>query len=371
MYKKLQTSIISILFFCLFLSKCELVSVYEAETNWNNFYKQYHSIWSLLSRLDSIVSSSCKFSSFQVIGFSNLGYPIKVYKIGRTNLKNPARILISAGMHGRERSTSLVAGYAVESVCLNHDDLFFDDLLEEVEVIILPVLNPDGQERSRIFRTSLRKNLRKDLDAKLPCEHYGVDLNRNFPTAWISSSLEGSGPCSDTYSGPFPLSEPESASLSKFIEDCTGIRIHIDIHSFGQLILRGWAFKNTRGINEPGSLEYFQKQFARAFRMAVRNRNQTDMLDLDANFATLTLTGKAPGGTLMDYMMSKGIPSISVEIGPKWNLQTRNNGWVTKENLIESIGKDMIYGIHKMIQAIHPKGMLNVYSDKEIGIIAP
>jgi murein peptide amidase A len=64
-----------------------------------------------------------------------------------------------------------------------------------VELLLIDSVNPDGRTANR------RQNAR------------GVDLNRNFPTAWRESGSPG-----DTYySGPRPLSEPESRVVAKLV----------------------------------------------------------------------------------------------------------------------------------------------------------
>ncbi len=60
---------------------------------------------------------------------------------------------------------------------------------------IVPVLNPDGVAARR------RQNA------------HGVDLNRNFPWHWRPLGVRGD----DQYSGPGPLSEPESRAIGRLI----------------------------------------------------------------------------------------------------------------------------------------------------------
>jgi hypothetical protein len=114
------------------------------------------------------------------------------------------------------------------------------NLLDDVRVVIVPVVNPDGFVASRSFGTSplddnadaniaqivgnqgayIRKNCRPTdpAQANLPCalrSGSGVDLNRNYGYYW-----GGPGSSTDTtsqgYRGAGPFSEPESEAVHQF-----------------------------------------------------------------------------------------------------------------------------------------------------------
>lgn len=56
----------------------------------------------------------------------------------------------------------------------------------------------------------------------------GVDPNRNFAHNWMVPDEDGNtgsstSPCSDTFSGPYALSEPECATVDNFLNDNRGI----------------------------------------------------------------------------------------------------------------------------------------------------
>jgi len=82
-------------------------------------------------------------------------------------------------------------------------------MVDNQQIWIVPVLNPDGYEYSRSSSTNRlwRKNRRNNGDGT-----YGVDLNRNYGYMW---GLEGSSgdPSSSTYRGPEAFSEPETCAL--------------------------------------------------------------------------------------------------------------------------------------------------------------
>jgi protein MpaA len=108
--------------------------------------------------------------------------PIVVQRIGSRDARHTA--LIVGVIHGNER-----AGLPIL------DRLRSMQLPDDVSIWLLNELNPDGAS------ANIRQNA------------HGVDLNRNFPYRW---NAQGE-PWSTYYSGPQPLSEPETRAARRFI----------------------------------------------------------------------------------------------------------------------------------------------------------
>ena len=115
-----------------------------------------------------------------VIGHSVKGRPIIALVRGPNDA--PRKILIVGCIHGNE-----CAGLAIVSA-LEHAPV-----VKGVQLWLVPEMNPDGTAA----------DTRQNAD--------GVDLNRNFPYQWA--------PVSDPtyYSGPRPLSEPETRAAVRLI----------------------------------------------------------------------------------------------------------------------------------------------------------
>ncbi|MDM1279027.1 DUF2817 domain-containing protein [Acinetobacter indicus] len=79
-----------------------------------------------------------------------------------------------------------------------------------MEFVVMPLVNPWGLNHGS--RTNSRQ----------------VDINRNFPVGWQLLGVPGDA----TYSGPEPLSEPETQYAWQVIQD-EKPDIYIDIHSYG------------------------------------------------------------------------------------------------------------------------------------------
>jgi murein peptide amidase A len=111
----------------------------------------------------------------QVIGHSVRGRPIVAYERGDRSA--PSTLVVGV-IHGSEP-----AGLAVIA------RLRRMPLPPHVHLWLVPAANPDG------LAAGTRQNT------------HGVDLNRNWPAAWVHTGV----------SGPRPLSEPESRAMAAFI----------------------------------------------------------------------------------------------------------------------------------------------------------
>lgn len=115
----------------------------------------------------------------QVIGHSVQGRPIVSVRSGETD---PAvKILVVGAIHGNETAGMRIARRLIRAGAPSG-----------AELLVVPTLNPDG------VAAGTRGNA------------HGVDLNRNFPFDWRPL---GGG----EYSGPGPLSEPESHAAQRLI----------------------------------------------------------------------------------------------------------------------------------------------------------
>lgn len=85
----------------------------------------------------------------------------------------------------------------------------------------------------------MRKN-RHEYPNQAQCdkEVIGVDLNRNYPFKFAADN-EGSSsdPCSATYRGPSPLSEPETKAVSDFLDKWSNLKVILSFHAFGNLMI--------------------------------------------------------------------------------------------------------------------------------------
>lgn len=172
---------------------------------------------------DSESSTNARVKCYEsfAIGSSVEGRPLTGYRIGSGSVK----VLFLGAVHGSEASSKELLYEWLDELDAN-----IDMVPKEIQVIILPSVNPDGvasQDR-------LNKN--------------GVDLNRNFPTAnWQSATYASASTLLPYGGGTYPLSEPESSALAAYIEDLSP-RLTLSYHSQGGYVIandasdsRDWA----------------------------------------------------------------------------------------------------------------------------------
>jgi protein MpaA len=117
-----------------------------------------------------------------VLGYSVRHRPVIAIELGDPD--SPRRVLVVGCIHGSEP-----AGIAIAAA------LARGPAPAQASLWIVPDLNPDG------VAAGTRQNA------------HGVDLNRNFPVHWQPLGPPGSM----FYSGPRPLSEPESRLAARLI----------------------------------------------------------------------------------------------------------------------------------------------------------
>jgi protein MpaA len=128
----------------------------------------------------------------RVVGTSVEGRPIEYCVLGRGD----EVVFIMGTIHGDEPACKPLVERLGSHLRSN------PDLLANRRVVLMPVANPDGLERST------RENVR------------GVDLNRNFPAEnFVSSRAHGTD----------PLSEPESKAIQAVLDRYRPVRV-VSVH---------------------------------------------------------------------------------------------------------------------------------------------
>ncbi len=157
--------------------------------------------------------------------------------------------LFIGGQHAREwigvEVPFLIAQYLAQNYAT---DERVKRLIDNLEIWIVPMVNPDGHEYTRAdpcptapqFYCRLWRKNRRDLGNGV----FGVDLNRNWSFQWDSRAGGSRNPQSLTYRGPEPFSEPEIRAIRDLVLDPTKhFKAFIDYHSFSQIV--GWPWGYT------------------------------------------------------------------------------------------------------------------------------
>lgn len=150
-------------------------------------------------------------------------------------------LLIFGGTHAREWMNPLIALEFAGQLLANYDPSSTDPATQAVtavvagaDILIIPVLNPDGLTFSVHDDAGWRKNRRPNAGSP-GCP--GVDNNRNYEVYFGGAGSSGA-PCSESYRGAAAFSENENLNLRWVLEEFPNVLVGVDLHSYGQQLLR-------------------------------------------------------------------------------------------------------------------------------------
>ncbi len=244
-------------------------------------YPCYETVEESYAIAEQLVRDYPDYASWQPIGpawaksHGRPGYDLYVLKLSKNNtVPNKPVLLINSAIHAREYATApLMLAFAkslLEGVGTNADA---DWILEQQEIHLLLQSNPEGR---KIAETGLlwRKNIN---DTSCSTGNYGVDLNRNFSFGWNTAPDGSSGnSCDLTYRGISGGSEAETQALQNYARTvfkdqrgplrtdaapATTSGIHLDIHSYSELVLWPWGENATPAPNGT-ALQTLGRKFA-------------------------------------------------------------------------------------------------------------
>ncbi|MCA9649794.1 MAG: hypothetical protein KC501_07795 [Myxococcales bacterium] len=196
------------------------------------FYAEYRDLEAVYRRLDELAAAEPKRVRSLSIGESIEGRPLRALRLGRIGRDDRPVITVVACQHAREWISLAATLWATEQIATAPSGSHLDALLDQVELVVIPVLNPDGYVRTWEDERFWRKNRRDD---------HGVDLNRNWSVAWGGPG-SSPYPYDENFRGAQPFSEPESAALRDLVTGDPDQLALLDVHSYGQLVLYPWGF---------------------------------------------------------------------------------------------------------------------------------
>ncbi|MCL1039606.1 PKD domain-containing protein [Shewanella submarina] len=234
-------------------------------------YACYPTVEETFDAMDSLVSQYPKLASLTDIGDSWLkqngigGFDLKVLKLTNEGTSgDKPKLFIHAAMHAREYATSpLALDFATHLLQTYETDADSQWILDRHEIHLLLHMNPDGRkeaEKQVYWRKNMNQSVCSNPDAK------GVDLNRNFSWGWNTTGGVGSSgnQCAETYRGQSAASEPETQAVEAYLRNLFGDHrgpnradaapadtpgMHIDIHSYSELVLWPWGDVDTPAPN--------------------------------------------------------------------------------------------------------------------------
>ena len=230
------------------------------------------------------------------IGKSYDDRKILLFSIGSGKKK----ILITAGVHGRETVNTIVCMRMIESCCKKIKEK--EKSLEQYTFHIIPLLNPDGYMIAQkgfhaLQNEALRKQaVRISKEKHIPYALWkwngrGADINRDFPSKTWRSQKDGD----------YPGRQIETKAFMKAV-NMLDTDLYLDLHSRGNEIY------------------YYRKEMNKEY-----NIRQMDMANKMAELTGYTLVnpffeiadGDSGGNTVHYYSEHKKKPAFTIETVPE------------------------------------------------------
>ncbi|XP_065147863.1 carboxypeptidase A1-like [Paramisgurnus dabryanus] len=207
-----------------------------ARTTDNFDYANYHDLSTINSFMDLLVAENSGLVSKIVIGQSFEGRPLNVLKFS-TGANRPG-IWIDTGIHSREWITQASGIWFAKKIVTDYgQDPYFTNVLNNYDIFLEIVTNPDGYEYTHVSNRMWRKT--RSRYSGTSC--VGVDPNRNWEIGFGGPGAS-SNPCDETYHGPSPNSEPEIKAIVDFVKSHGNLKAFLSIHSYSQMLLYPYGY---------------------------------------------------------------------------------------------------------------------------------
>jgi len=191
-------------------------------------FNQYHSTDEIHAFMDELASQHDDVTT-KVLGESVEGRELKQILIGDGS--KPV-IFYDCQVHAREWIAAALCTWVVNEVLTGNNGL-----KDKFDFAMVIPANVDGYEYTRSDDRMWRKNRAHNQGSS--CR--GVDPNRNFDSNHCGSG-SSTNPCSDTYCGPSPFSEPMTKVLHDSIKSFSNVAFAYSLHSYSQLILSPYGY---------------------------------------------------------------------------------------------------------------------------------
>jgi murein tripeptide amidase MpaA len=208
-----------------------------------------------------------------ILGKSRLGRNLYAIKIKSTSNNEVKASVLFVGAHHANELISTEHAYDILYQILKYPSKY-NSILENLEIWIVPLLNPDGSHFFWHKSISMgRKNGFLANEMKSSNIFRGVDLNRNYPFKWNSGQTKASSGRIDSvfYRGSSPASEPETRAMVSLAKK-EQFLFALSFHSNAAAILFPYTIEDT--INpEPDYAKDLGKQLVQRIKSYRTDRN--------------------------------------------------------------------------------------------------
>ena len=284
----------------------------------NNAYLNYTEYLDFLQDLKTLYPSLITVSD---IGKTYENNPIPLIKLSSSNENNKCNSsILFNGMHHSREPVSMMMNLYLLLHLLETPEPILEEILSTTTIYFIPIVNIDGykinsetyEKEKSTTNCFVRKNRHAHTTIKCKKQELGVDLNRNYGVAFAYDDKgSSSNPCGEDYRGPEAFSEPETKAMKYFIEDHPDIKIAINYHTWGNLIITPYNY-----LSEKESNKLIEKDFPTLFQVYKE-------FEKEANYPSNYLFGNGAktiaytaNGDASDWMLGeRHILAFSPELG--------------------------------------------------------
>ncbi len=276
----------------------------------------YHNTDEVYTLLENYATSYPSISRLDTLGYTYEGRPIVAMRITDNPDINEGEpgVLVMGLHHAREWPTLEISLFFIDTLLRGYGyDALITNSINNLDIWIIPLVNPDGYNYSRTVYSLWRKNRRY-----FPYwGTYGVDLNRNYGGSSDGSPYgewctvvggTSNNPNNETYCGPEVFSENEIRAVKSLL-DSVDFVVSISYHTYAGAVLYPWGY-TANSAPDSAYLEYLATQMAS--QMVTENNNP--YVAIQAPDIGYTAAGDSDDWIYGWSLFVKGFPSVAFTV---------------------------------------------------------
>ena len=314
---------------------------------------KYHSYDEVVSGLIALEDSGV--AQTYIIGRTHEGRDIWAVKISDNPSEEEGEpgALFMGCHHACEWISVEVPYYLAQYLVNNYEtDPEVKRLVDNCEVWIVPVVNPDGYVYTWTKDRLWRKNRRDNGNGT-----FGVDLNRNYGYMWGLNDGSSGNRSDWNYRGPGAFSEPETQAIRDLLL-AGEFRTTMSYHSYGQLLYSPWGYTLDLCPDDApmNSMIYHMKELIQETTGAV----YIPWAEWEGKYPVSGDTGDWPYGVL-------GIYSFGAELRPE---TAEQGGFVLPANQIQpTCDENLPAALYLISLSVADGGIENINTGRTYGSI--
>ncbi|KAL9959735.1 hypothetical protein ACROYT_G033088 [Oculina patagonica] len=306
----------------------------------SSWFEKYHTLNEIFSQLKETATKYKERVRMLTLGESYEGRQLYAVEIQSTPEVVKPLVFINCGIHAREWVTPATCMYIIHQLASREGDVTVQEVLNKVDLVVMPVFNVDGYVYTWDKDRMWRKN--RSLNPGSKC--VGTDLNRNWGFGWGATGASNH-PCSQIYHGRAAMSENEVQGVANFLKP-QGQRLvgYLDIHSYSQILMFPWGHTKRR------SKDYEElMRVGKAVVDAIRTQGGENT---NYTFGQASDIMYIESGTTKDYIYGH------LRVRYTFSMELRDTGeygFLLPSNLIVPTAKEAFEGIKAMILSMKLK----------------